>query len=155
MALTHKDVRHILDLLDRCGNLETLEIKSGEVSISARRSGAAVAAAGAADGQPEDATSSNGASARATVVTEAPDGVHAVRAPMNGVFYARPSPEDPPFVNAGDEVTSDQPVCLVEAMKLFNSVDAGAVGTIRDILVENGTQVERDQILILIEPKAG
>ena len=154
MALTHKDVRQVLDLLDRCGNLESIEITSGDVSISARRSGAALVAANAPQGRAEDATSSETAAAPVAIVTEAPEGMQAVRAPMNGVFYARPNPEDPPFVTAGDDVTSDQAVCLVEAMKLFNSVEAGVDGTVREVLVENSTQVERGQILILIEPKA-
>ena len=74
----------------------------------------------------------------------------AVAAPMLGTFYRTPSPGEKPFVEQGDKVSPDDTVCLVEVMKLFNSVKAGMAGTVEQILVENGTLVEYGQPLILI-----
>ena len=74
----------------------------------------------------------------------------AVTAPMLGTFYRMPSPGEKPFVEQGDKVSPDDTVCLVEVMKLFNSVKAGMAGTVEQILVENGTLVEYGQPLILI-----
>jgi acetyl-CoA carboxylase biotin carboxyl carrier protein len=80
-----------------------------------------------------------------------PDGLVAVRAPMLGTFYRAPSPGEKPFVEVGDNVGSNDTVCLVEVMKLFNSIKAGVDGTVVKIQVENGTMVEHGQILLLIE----
>lgn len=74
----------------------------------------------------------------------------AVTAPMLGTFYRTPSPGERAFVEQGDKVSPDDTVCLVEVMKLFNSVKAGMAGTVEKILVENGTLVEYGQPLILI-----
>jgi acetyl-CoA carboxylase biotin carboxyl carrier protein len=75
-----------------------------------------------------------------------------VRAPMVGTFYLRPSPDQPPFVAVGDVVQATDTVCLVEVMKMFNSVKAGVGGTIERILIDAGKTVQHDQILMLIKP---
>ena len=84
-----------------------------------------------------------------------PSGFTAVRAPMLGIFYRAPAPGEKPFVEIGDRVGPDTIVCLVEVMKLFNSVKAGAAGTVVKILAQNAAMVEYAQPLILIEPDAG
>ena len=75
-----------------------------------------------------------------------------VKAPMVGTFYRRPSPDKPIYVNVGDEVTKGQVLCIIEAMKLFNEIESEVSGKIAKILVEEGTPVEFDQPLFLIEP---
>ena len=75
-----------------------------------------------------------------------------VKAPMVGTFYRRPSPDKPIYVNVGDEVTKGQVLCIIEAMKLFNEIESEVSGKIVKILVEEGTPVEFDQPLFLIEP---
>jgi acetyl-CoA carboxylase biotin carboxyl carrier protein len=72
---------------------------------------------------------------------------------MLGTFYCAPSPGERPFVEVGSEVSLADTVCLVEVMKLFNSVKAGVAGTVVEVLVENGAMVEYDQVLMVIKPK--
>lgn len=75
-----------------------------------------------------------------------------VVAPMVGTFYRTPSPEAPPFVDEGTVISKGQPVCIIEAMKLMNEIEADAAGKIVQVLVENGQPVEYGQPLFLIEP---
>jgi len=89
-----------------------------------------------------------------TPLTEVPVGLVAVRAPILGVFYRAPAPGAPPFVEVGSDVRPEDTVCLIEVMKLFNTVKAGVAGRVARILAENGKMVEHDQALLLIEPAA-
>ena len=75
-----------------------------------------------------------------------------VKAAVVSVFYRRPSPDEPPFVEVGDRVEPDTVVCLLEVMKCFNSVVAGVSGTVEKILVENAQMVEEGAELFLIRP---
>jgi acetyl-CoA carboxylase biotin carboxyl carrier protein len=81
-----------------------------------------------------------------------PEGLSAVRAPMLGTFYRAPSPGEKPFVEQGQRVEPDTIVCLVEVMKLFNSVKAGVAGTVVKVLAENAAMVEYGEALLLIDP---
>ena len=74
------------------------------------------------------------------------------RSPMIGTFYRSSSPDKPPFIQVGDTVRKGQPLCIVEAMKLFNEIEAEYDGKVVKILVENAQPVEYDQVLFLIEP---
>lgn len=75
-----------------------------------------------------------------------------VKSPMVGTFYRKPAPDKPAFVNVGDNVTDDSVVCIIEAMKLFNEIEAETTGKIVKILVDDATPVEFDQPLFLIDP---
>ena len=75
----------------------------------------------------------------------------AIRSPLVGTFYRAPSPEDPPFVEVGDEVVPGQTVCIIEAMKLLNQIEADISGTIKAICVENGEPLEYGQTICIIE----
>ncbi|MCM3716756.1 acetyl-CoA carboxylase biotin carboxyl carrier protein [Fictibacillus phosphorivorans] len=77
--------------------------------------------------------------------------LHKVVSPMVGTFYAASSPEDPPFVKPGDKVSKDSVVCIIEAMKLFNEIEAEVNGEIVKVLVENGQLVEYGQPLFLVK----
>jgi acetyl-CoA carboxylase biotin carboxyl carrier protein len=80
------------------------------------------------------------------------EGEIAIRAPMLGTFYRASAPGQPRFVEAGQHVKADDTLCLIEVMKLFNSVRAGVDGVVRSILAENGSLVEYNQILFVIAP---
>jgi acetyl-CoA carboxylase biotin carboxyl carrier protein len=162
MTLSHADVRRILEILDTAGNLESLDITVGEFELHARKPGAVgsmrqVTAQAAVVRAVEPATP---AAAPATVaaaeveapLAEVPPGLIAVRAPMVGTFYLRPSPDQPPFVAVGSVVQAGDTVCLVEVMKMFNSVQAHAAGTVERILTSDGKPVLHDQIVMLIKP---
>jgi acetyl-CoA carboxylase biotin carboxyl carrier protein len=79
---------------------------------------------------------------------------HRVTAPSVGLFWRAPDPSAPPFVEIGQRVEPDDPVCIVEVMKLFNHVQAGVSGTVRSVEVENGAMVEHGQTLFVIEKEA-
>lgn len=81
------------------------------------------------------------------------DNLHTIVAPMVGTFYRAPSPDAPPFVNIGDRVTEKTVVCILEAMKLMNPLEAEVRGEIVDILAENGQLVEYGQPLFLVRPE--
>jgi acetyl-CoA carboxylase biotin carboxyl carrier protein len=74
-----------------------------------------------------------------------------VKAPIAGVFYRARSPQSPAFVNVGDSVTSEQAMCIIEAMKVMNEIVAGASGRVEKILVENGKPVEAGQTLFILK----
>ena len=75
-----------------------------------------------------------------------------IKSPIIGTFYRKPSPDKPVFVEIGDTVGSDTVVCMVEAMKLFNEIEAEVSGKIVKVLIEDGTPVEFGQPLFLVDP---
>jgi acetyl-CoA carboxylase biotin carboxyl carrier protein len=169
MGLTHEDVERILRLIDESG-YEEIRIEYGEFKLHVRRHGAepqlgrevapraisAPASAASAATPAVGVQASPGPAAPSTPekALQLPPNAVVLRAPMLGTFYRSPSPGAPPYVEVGAEVRSDTTVCLIEVMKLFNSLKAGADGRVLQILVENGAMVEYDQPLIVIEPKA-
>ena len=81
------------------------------------------------------------------------ENLHKIESPMVGTFYAAPSPDEDPYVQVGDKVKADTVVCIVEAMKLFNEIEAEVEGEIVEVLVENGQLVEYGQPLFLVKPE--
>ncbi|MBL4592350.1 MAG: acetyl-CoA carboxylase biotin carboxyl carrier protein [Flavobacteriales bacterium] len=75
-----------------------------------------------------------------------------IKSPMIGTFYRKPSPDKPNFVNVGDDAGEDTIVCMIEAMKLFNEIEAEITGKIVKALVDDGSPVEYDQPLFLVDP---
>ncbi|MCB9360516.1 MAG: acetyl-CoA carboxylase biotin carboxyl carrier protein [Flavobacteriales bacterium] len=75
-----------------------------------------------------------------------------IKSPMIGTFYRKPTPDKPNFVNVGDDVANDTCVCIIEAMKLFNEIEAEVSGKIVKALVDDGSPVEYDQPLFLVDP---
>lgn len=78
---------------------------------------------------------------------------HEVKSPMVGTFYRAPAPDADPYVQVGDKVKQGQTLCIVEAMKLMNEIEADATGTVVEILVENGEPVEFGAVLFHIDPQ--
>jgi len=77
-----------------------------------------------------------------------------VKSPLAGVFYSAPSPKSPPLVKEGDKVSSGQPLCIIEAMKVMNEIISPTRGRITRVLVENGKPVSADQTLFIIGPES-
>ncbi len=160
MSLTHEDVQKILAILDG-SDCEEVSLEFGDFRLHLRRHGNSWVeqdegrAQNRGDAQSRAGIEETGRSAppaaqEAPHAEALPEDVIAVTAPMLGTFYRAASPGESPFVQPGDEVGPDDTVCLVEVMKLFNSVKAGVAGTVEKILVENGALVEYGQPLILI-----
>jgi acetyl-CoA carboxylase biotin carboxyl carrier protein len=133
MPLDDDDVREILRILDE-SDLAELRVETEGLSLHVVRGGAAPA--------PEVA---------APPVDVARDGV-AIVSPMLGTFYRAPAPGEAPFVDVGARVEPDTIVCIIEVMKMMNSVAAGVAGTIAEIHVENAQPVEYGQPLFSVEP---
>jgi acetyl-CoA carboxylase biotin carboxyl carrier protein len=151
MALTHADVRRILDILDHAPELESLEISVGDFILRAHKRGAVVAPEPLATRGAAPAAAVQPARERAAEV-EVPAGMIAVRSPMVGTFYRRPKPDEPAFVEEGARVDAGAALCILEAMKLFNTVAAPVAGRVVKVAAENGQVVQRDAVLIIIEP---
>ncbi|HJQ22379.1 MAG TPA: acetyl-CoA carboxylase biotin carboxyl carrier protein [Blastocatellia bacterium] len=81
-----------------------------------------------------------------------PPGLHVIKSPIVGTFYRSPSPQSPSFVNIGDRVEPDTVVCIIEAMKLMNEIQAETIGVVTEIYVQNGQPVEYGQPLFGIKP---
>ncbi|WP_349407740.1 acetyl-CoA carboxylase biotin carboxyl carrier protein [Pseudalkalibacillus sp. SCS-8] len=84
-------------------------------------------------------------------VKEMDESLHKIESPMVGTFYASPSPDEDVYVKPGDKVSNDSIVCIIEAMKLFNEIEAEVNGEIVEVLVENGQLVEYGQPLFLVK----
>ena len=83
---------------------------------------------------------------------ETPSNLVIIKSPIIGTFYRKPSPDKDNFVNVGDEISEGQPLCVIEAMKLFNEIESDISGKIVKILVDDATPVEFDQPLFVIDP---
>jgi acetyl-CoA carboxylase biotin carboxyl carrier protein len=83
-----------------------------------------------------------------------PANVIKIQAPMVGTFYRSPAPDADPYVKVGDPITPGQVLCIIEAMKLMNEIEAECSGRIKEILIENGKPVEYNQVLFIVEPLA-
>ena len=90
--------------------------------------------------------------AAAPAAAEPAGNYQTVKSPMVGTFYRSASPDKPPFVKVGDSIAQGQTVCIIEAMKLFNEIESDAKGKIVKVLVEDGSPVEYDQPLFLVDP---
>ena len=160
-----RKIKKLIDLLEE-SNLAEIEIKEGEESV--RLSRAPVSGYGMVQAQPQMMMAQAPAQAQAAAPampmqspTEAstggtakagnalPDG-HVLRAPMVGTFYASSAPDKPAFVSIGQQVKAGETLAIIEAMKMFNPIEADASGTIVAILGENGQPVEFDQPLFVI-----
>ena len=106
----------------------------------------------AATGLGDDAAAAAPAPAALDSPAAVPEGWVAVTAPSVGFFYRRPAPDQPPFVEEGSEVAENDPVCLIEVMKMFTGVAAPCRGRVARIAVEDAATVEYGQVLMYIEP---
>jgi acetyl-CoA carboxylase biotin carboxyl carrier protein len=147
MALSDDDVREILRLIDD-SELSELRIETEGFSLHVVRGGSAPAPAP----EREQARFEPDEQAPAAASVDGHGGVM-IEAPMLGVFYRAPSPGAPPFVDVGSRVEADTIVCVIEVMKMMNSVQAGVAGTITEIHVENAEAVEYGQPLFRVEQR--
>ena len=152
-----RKVKKLIELLEE-SNIDEIEIKEGEESVRISRNGAqailAAQSAYAAPMAPAPVAAAPVAPAAAPVA-EAPTPAattsgHVVASPMVGTFYRSPSPTSASFVEVGQSVKVGDVICIVEAMKMMNQIEADKAGVVEAILVENGEPVEFDQPLVSI-----
>jgi acetyl-CoA carboxylase biotin carboxyl carrier protein len=164
-----KELQELIDFIAKSG-LNKVDIETEEFKLSVKRepdapkiqyvTGEAPAAAALA---PAPAAVAPAAAAPALLAAAAaPEAAKAaasedsryimVKAPMIGTLYRSATPDSAPFVNVGDEIKKGQVICIIEAMKLFNEIEAEVSGKVVKILVENSSPVEYDQPLFLVDP---
>jgi acetyl-CoA carboxylase biotin carboxyl carrier protein len=145
-----RKVKKLIELLEE-SNIGEIEIKEGEESVRISRYGAQPAAPVAYAAPPAPAPGAAPAPVEAPAPeAAAPAADNAVLSPMVGTFYRSPSPEAPSFVEVGQTVRVGDVLCIVEAMKMMNQIEADRAGTVTAIHVENGEAVEFDQPLISV-----
>ncbi len=156
-------VRELVKLVEQSG-IEELEIVNKDTTIRIQKS--PIAAVGAPvmaqvaqpaptavlAAAPVPATAAAPAAAPGVAADPARARWKELRSPIVGTFYRAPAPTSPNFVNVGDHVSKGQPLCIIEAMKVMNEIEAEMAGTIREILVENGSPVEAEGVLFLVDP---
>jgi len=150
-----RKIKKLIELLDESGVAE-IEIKEGEESLRISRQTSTVAAAPvavAAAPAPVAAAPVGAAPAAAAPEPAAEEEVsgHKVTSPMVGTFYRSSSPGSPVFTDVGQRVNEGETLCIIEAMKILNQIEADKSGTVKAILVENGQPVEFGQPMFIIE----
>ncbi|KDD26837.1 putative acetyl-CoA carboxylase, biotin carboxyl carrier protein [Bordetella bronchiseptica MBORD782] len=164
--LTHEDIDRILEIVNRVDDIDLqiqvdglgLRVRKGNVGApvalpAVSAPAAAEAPAPAPSPAPSPAPAAQPAVAAAAAPAAARQDLLSITAPMIGRFYAKPSPNDPAFVALGSQVGPDDSVCILEVMKLFNTVKAGVAGKIVEILVQEGDMVEEGDVLFRVKPQ--
>lgn len=155
-SLTYRDVVEILKFVRASENCESFDLEMGDLKLSVTRAspgGAPNREAVPAAARRVPAPDEGHAPAADPIVADAASaGVVTVRAPVLGTFYRAPAPGTPPFVNVGDTVREGDTVGLIEVMKLFTPITAGAAGRVIGIVAHDAALVEYGQPLVLIEP---
>jgi len=146
-----RKIKKLIELLDESGVAE-IEIKEGEESLRISRQTSTVAAPPvAAAPAPVAAVAAAPAAAAPEPVAEEEISGHKVTSPMVGTFYRSSSPGSPVFTDVGQRVNEGETLCIIEAMKILNQIEADKSGTVKAILVENGQPVEFGQPMFIIE----
>ena len=151
-----RKIKKLIDLLEE-SNLAEIEIKEGEESVRLARTPRGSYAAQpmmmqaphAPAPMPMQSPTEAATGGQAKLAADLPDG-DVVRAPMVGTFYASPAPDKPPFVSVGQAVKTGDTLGIIEAMKMFNPIEAEVSGTVLKILAESGQPVEFDQPLFVV-----
>ena len=159
-----KEIQDLIDFINQSG-LEEVEIETDELTLHIKRSKPVQnkeAALGdlrtdyTTDDRELDTTASLAVSKhpnRESTNKESTNTAYvAIKSPMIGTFYRATNPESAPFVKQGQSISKNQTVCVIEAMKLFNEIEAEVSGTIVEVLVEDASPVEYDQPLFLVKP---
>ncbi|MFZ5509916.1 MAG: acetyl-CoA carboxylase biotin carboxyl carrier protein [Pseudomonadota bacterium] len=176
--MSYQDLLQIVELVKSSSQFSEFRLKTGDMEVEIRRKGVPQQTAGAAPAQAEGETHAahpamhpqrTGHVGGGEIVTEPeevwpeeahphatlssyPEGAALIRSPMVGTFYRAPEPGARPFVEVGQQVDADTTVCIIEVMKLMNSIPAGTKGMVTHILVEDGEPVEFGQVMMVIEP---
>lgn len=178
MALSFKEVAEILKLIDGSDCDEVVLELEGTKLVVRRRGNESDARVQELSELPSPASGPEAQDAATSVASDPPanenvpdlqlvtpseaettpepaseEGLVALRAPMVGTFYRRPAPEDPAFVEVGTRVKAGDPLCLIEVMKLYTTIEAPEDGVVEQIAVEDGTLVEFNALLFLIRPE--
>lgn len=173
--LTYDDLLQIVELIKSAEAFSEFHLKVGDIELDLRKATAgsaavatpaaapinshpaapaATAASPPAPAVPAIETQGAAKTARAAADVAVPAGSVAIKSPMVGTYYRAPEPGAPPFVAVGQKVSPDTTVCIIEVMKLMNSIPAGVAGTVTHVLVDDAEPVGAGQVIIIIDPRA-
>ena len=160
-AMKTSEIRDLIDFISKTG-LNEVDIETSELKLHVKREPdqkIMKSSTPMVTSMVPQVTSSQTVASQVPLATDnkkeaAASGKHTVeiKSPMIGTFYRSPNPDSPPFVSVGDKISKGQTVCIIEAMKLFNEIEAEISGTIVRAPLENATPVEYDQVLFEVEP---
>ena len=167
--LTYDDLLQIVELIKSAEAFSEFHLKIGDIELDLRKSATAAAAPSSNPASPPSSTPAAAPSLASVepagledVVPafgapkpkiDIPDGRVVIESPMVGTFYRSPEPGAKPFVEVGQKVSPDTTVCIIEVMKLMNSISAGSSGRVTQVLVNDAEPVDMGQALIVIDPK--
>ncbi len=159
MQLDHDQLRSLLALLAE-SDIQELCLEGDDFRLEVRRNLPASASVAMVQAPLQVAPTAPAAAAASAAAPSVPppappavrSDLQAITAPMVGTFYRSPAPGEPAFVEIGSRISAGQPVCILEAMKLMNELEAEISGEVVEILLENGTPVEFGQVLMRIKP---
>jgi acetyl-CoA carboxylase biotin carboxyl carrier protein len=169
VSIDFQELRELLGTISQT-DITELTLKSDDFELTVRKGGIVVSAPASINNPvpissvtPTIEVTATTAPAQTTVVTATTDITPAapksdkkwveVTSPMVGTFYRAPAPDEPPFVSVGDRLNKGQVVCIIEAMKLMNEIEAEISGQVMEILVQNGEPIEYGQTLMLVNPQ--
>ncbi len=145
-----RKIKKLIEIIEE-SDITEIEIKEGEESVRINRYSTTAAPVGPAPVYTPSASPANADNQAAVGSTEPEHQGHVVRSPMVGTFYRSSSPDAKPFVEVGQQVKAGEPLCIIEAMKILNQIEADHSGKVTKILVENGQPVEYDHPMFVIE----
>ena len=151
---TYDDLLAIVRLIESGSRFTDFRLRSGDIEVEIHRANGVIPEAAPAVLEPIAASiAPRTVAAKGACAVALPEGAHVIESPMVGTFYRSPQPGAPPFVEAGTRVEPGTVVCIIEVMKLMNSVTAGVHGVVERVLAENAQMVEFGQPLIAIRPE--
>jgi acetyl-CoA carboxylase biotin carboxyl carrier protein len=154
MPINSDEIAEILKILDS-SEFDEMNLEMGDIKLYVKRSADTGKFSPSIQTEDIDAAQSVNPEPESSEKDDAPvktNGLETITAPMAGTFYRSAKPGDPPFVNEGTVVTSDTVVCIVEVMKLMNSVTSNLNGEIVEVCVEDGDIIDKGQILFYLKP---
>ena len=150
--IDYDEISKLIDLLEKRNlNQFELEVEGFKIKISREQQKGAVAGKKVAGNYESDQTGLEIAEPAESELSLDRDGLHIVTSPMVGTFYRAPDPSSLPFVEKGDRVNKSQTLCIIEAMKLMNEIEAEVDGVLEEIFIKNGKPVEYGQKLFAIK----
>ena len=148
--LTYDDLMQIVELIKTTSQFSEFRLKVGDIEVSLKRANGEARPVPAVQHSIEEKGLVKSDVAREPVSVS--ENLHAVRSPMVGTFYRSPMPGEPPFVEIGQAVEPDTVLCIIEVMKLMNSITAGVAGVVTHVLVDNAAMVDPGQALVAVRP---
>ena len=154
--MENKEIQKLLDFIAQ-SNLDEVSIETSELKLSVKRYGAAPVVQQVIASAPQFAAPvaiapvAHGVPTLPVAAPVVASNRVTIKSPMIGTFYRSASPDRPSLIEIGSDVVKGQPVCIIEAMKLFNEIESEISGRIVEVLVENATPVEFDQPLFVVE----